>query len=232
MWKSVFLLATSLASPFAFAGNDGAKALAFTARVSVAADGRAMVSDVVGPKGTLAQVVASRLAGIRFVPAKRNGTPFAAEAPLHGRVVLTPVGTDDYDVSVRDVTTRPFWKSARPPDYPPDRIRAGGPGAVEIRVRVDVQGRVSEVVTVSSTHASFEQSVRRVATQWRFAPQPAETTVVVPVVFGEYPSRAAADFKPSFLCVPDETRPNVEGDTGCAHRLEVSGMRVRRDVRI
>lgn len=232
MWKSMFLLAASLASPFAFAADDGAKTMVFSARVSVAADGRATVSDVVGPKGALAQVVASRLAEIRFVPAKRNGTPVAAEAPLHGRVVLTPVGTDDYDVSVQDVTTRPLLETARPPDYPPDRIRAGAPGAVEVRVRVDAQGRVSDAVTVSSTHASFEQSVRRVATQWRFAPQFAETTVVVPVVFSEYQSRKAADFKPQFLCLPDETRPNVEGDTGCTDRIEVVGMRVLREVRI
>lgn len=232
MRKSVSLLAALLASPFSFAADDGSKAVFFTARVSVAVDGRATVSDLAGPKGALAQVVATKLAEIRFVPARRNGTPFAAEAPLHGRVVLTPVGTDDYSVSMRDVTTRPFWKAARPPDYPPDRVRAGQSGAVEVRVRVDARGRISDVVTVSSTHTSFEQAVRRVTMQWRFAPQPSETTVVVPVVFSDQQSKSAATFKPQFLCAQDETRPNVQGDTGCTDRLEVTGMRIRREIRI
>ncbi|WP_157474963.1 TonB family protein [Lysobacter sp. Root494] len=231
MWKSAFFLIASSASSFAFAADDGAKAVFFTARVSVAADGHATVSDLVGPKGALAQVVVSRLAKIRFVPARRNGMPVAAEAPLHGRIVLTPVGTDDFDVSVRDVTTRPVWEKAQPPNYPPDRIRVGQPGAVEMRVRIDAQGRVSDAVMLSSTDASFEHAVRRVATQWRFAPQLVETTVVVPVVFRDQ-SKAAAAFKPQFLCLPDETRPNVEGDTGCTDRLEVFGARVRREVTI
>jgi TonB family protein len=230
MWKWVFLLVASLVPAFAFAGDDGAKAVFFTAHVSVAADGRATVSDLVGPKAALAQLVATQLTEIRFVPARRNGVPVAAEAPLHGYVILTPAGTDDYDISLRDVTTRPSWKEGRPPDYPPDRLTRADDrqGAVEVRVRVDAQGRVSDVITVSSTHASFEQAVLRVVTQWRFAPQPAETTVVVPIIFTEYRSRAAAAFKPRFLCVPDDSRPNVEGDTGCDDRLEVYGMRIRR----
>jgi TonB family protein len=227
------LLAASLVSPFAFAGDDAAKALSFTARVRVAADGHATVSDLVGPKGALAELVASRLDAIRFVPGKRNGTPVAAEAELRGRVILTPVGTDDYDVSLRDVTTRPTWVEGRPPDFPPDRLRANqGQGAVEVRVRVDTRGHVSDAVIVSSTHALFEQAVLRVAIQWRFAPRIAETTAVVPVIFTEYRSRAAVDFKPQFQCVPDETRPNVEGDTGCVEHIEVYGMRVLRAISI
>lgn len=233
MWKSVFMLAASLASPFAFGADDGAKAVFFTAHVSVAADGHATVSNLAGPKGALAKAVALRLDEIRFVPARRNGTPVAAEAPLSGRVILTPVGTDDYDISLRGVTTRPAWKEGRPPDFPPDQLRAGqGQGMVELRVTVNQRGHVSDALTVASTHGSFEQAVRRVITRWRFAPRPTETTVVVPVIFTEYRSRAAADFKPQFLCVPDETRPNVEGDTGCADRIEVFGMRVWREVRI
>lgn len=230
MWKSMVLL-VALASPSAFAADEGAKAMLFNARVSVAADGQATVSDLVGPQGVLAQAVATRLAGIRFVPARRDGAPVAAEARLHGRVILTPVGTDHYDVSVRDVTTRPLWKAAQAPRYPAERMRPGLDGAVEVRVRVDARGHVSDAVTVSSTHPSFEQAVRRVVTKWRFAPPSADTTVVVPIVFGEHRAKASAAVTHPFLCAPDETRPNVEGDSGCADRLEVVWTAVRREVR-
>jgi TonB family protein len=231
MWKAVCAVVFLATTNVAAASDEEIKQAMFSARVTVAADGHATVGELAGPTGALAQVVAAKLAETKFVPAMRDGVPIAADAQVHGRAVLTPMNADEYEVALRDVTTNPAFKRALPPDYPVDRSMVGASGSVELLLRVDAYGQVSDAVVVSSSHPSFEKAVRKVARTWTFEPPLGETSVVVPVIFREvtFPKGRRTE-DPVFQCALDRARPNVAGATGCTDAIKSVGMRIRRSI--
>ena len=58
-----------------------------------------------------------------------------------------------------------------PPQYPPDAVREGTQGFVEVEVTVDPAGKVTSVSVVNAKPAhTFEQSAVRAVKQWEFGP--------------------------------------------------------------
>ncbi|WP_457096384.1 TonB family protein [Lysobacter sp. P5_B9] len=228
MWKAFGVVAALLASATVAAGDEQERYVAFSAHISVAADGRATIGELTGPTGALAQAIEARLAETRFAPAKQDGAPVVADALVHGRAVLVPVNADEYEISLRGLTTRPAFRSASVPIYAPDRVRAGASGTVELLVHIDARGHVRDTTVVSSSHPSFTQSVLSASKPWHFGPQVGDISVVVPIIFRNASFPRGNSAKPKFECALDESRPNVVGDTGCTDFIEVVGTQIRR----
>ena len=194
----------------------------FSAQITVAADGRPRIGDLTGITGPLANAVQSQLVVMRFVPARVAGAAVATTTTMSGSVALAPLDRDQYSVAFDDLSFAPGFRIAAPVSYPREMAAARRSGSVELKLRIDTDGRASFVQTVSATSPEFEKAVRDVVPALRFIPQslgdkPVAVNVNLPVWFhGD-----RAETKPGFQCDWDDNRPRAERSTGCLGVIQV-----------
>lgn len=79
--------------------------------------------------------------------------------------------------------------SSRPPHYPPESIRRGEQGTVQLRVRIAADGiPINASIATSSGFVRLDEAARKVVLQWTFEPAlrngiAVEQETVVPVTF-------------------------------------------------
>lgn len=108
--------------------------------------------------------------------------PPVAQPPMDGPLPppLPPIGTDppvaDPPIPVPvpqfiEAKLDPRYKSTFQPDYPAYEQRSEIEGSVRVRVLVGADGRVKEVVELSSSSPGFfTETKRRALAKWRFKP--------------------------------------------------------------
>jgi TonB family protein len=184
-----------------------------------------LVGDIVGAKGALAEVVRTELTKARYVPATSAGMPIASRTRVDARIVLVPVGGDDYTVKFDDIRLAPDWLAGPPPRYPIGRARTNNSGHVTLELTLGGDGRVRNVVAVEASDPAFAKEALAVAKWWRFEPSGAEDArfeyvVTQPIWF----KASRSERPPEFHCRWDQRRPKweqqVEG--GCLDLLTVS----------
>jgi len=200
----------------------------FNAPVTVKADGSIQIGEIDGAEGPVVAVIRRKLSALHYLPAQRDGVAVTTAGRLSGAVTLTPVD-GQYEVSIANVSLAPWLVTGAPPDFPPDRCRAGTSGTVELMLRVGPDGRVIDTRTVSATHADFERAARSVLKQWRFKTLSEGqdwTEIAVPFLF--FASKQGIEMSP-FQCAADG-RARVEGEPGCLGRIEIMCYLERRDM--
>ncbi len=146
----------------------------------------------------------------RFRPAEKAGQPVAAwftfpvrfrlpEAPVASPLPASLRGPLTFEIvrgrtpatqlvdslGCRTVSAVGF-RSQQPPDYPPQARAEGQPGEVLSWVRINTEGRVTEVEVISSTNRAFAEAAMAALIHWRFAPatcegQPHEARIQIPI---------------------------------------------------
>jgi len=203
--------------------QDKPKEVWIHAPIEIAADGTAQIGELKGVSGALSGMAKQVLVKSRFLPARRNGAAVASSTHVTAILVLTPVGTDDYSISLKDINLAPTGITVAPPRYPVDMVRGNRSGDVELRLRIGIDGKPLYLRTVSSSDQAFEKAAIASMKRWKFEPQqiagqPVEVEVSQPVRFfpGGHPPAAR-----SFECAWDEARPRWEKQTGCLNAVEV-----------
>lgn len=111
--------------------------------------------------------------------------------PIGETVVLDPPARPKPPIAPRltKVSVDPRYADRFQPDYPPNMIRLDREGVARVRVLVDAEGRVRDVVDAGSINAAFFEATRRHALRaWRFKPatrdgKPFESWHVMTVTF-------------------------------------------------
>lgn len=204
---------------------------AFSAQVTVAADGIPVVGDVSGMTGPGAQAVRSRLAARKYTPAHVDGIAVAATTYMRGTAVLTPLDNDQYSIGLEDLSFAPAYQAVAELPYPAKMAVAHQTGTVELKLRIDRDGHATVLKTMSASSADFERAVRDMVPKLRFKPQAlggqlVDVEIDLPVWFWFYGKRPES--RPSFQCSGDEKLPRAEGDTGCLGMIEVVAQMVQR----
>lgn len=73
-------------------------------------------------------------------------------------------------VVVEKFDERPVPIKAYPPAYPPEMLRQGVSGLVNLMVVIDESGRVVERTVIKSTRAEFDRPALEAVGKWRFKP--------------------------------------------------------------
>ncbi len=134
-------------------------------KACIDAHGAVTASQAVGDTSvSFAEAAASAVRSWLFAPARHDGQPVAAELEVN-IVFQEPLCHIDGGKISR---AKPIERVA--PDYPRYLLQARLSGEVEVSFVVNVEGRVTEVVTDSSTHPAFEDSALRAVKAWRFSP--------------------------------------------------------------
>ncbi|QQP97898.1 energy transducer TonB [Lysobacter enzymogenes] len=115
--------------------------------------------------------------------------PMATDFQVADQVaVVTPPPTTVGRQIIEGATLRVLRNP--PPSYPPEAVRAGITGTVELEILVGVDGKPIDVLIVrSSGHRALDQAARRVVLQrWTFEPatdngQPVQARGRVPIEF-------------------------------------------------
>jgi len=114
-------------------------------------------------------------------------SPPAAAAPVPGVTITSAVDLTYY--SARDVDVHPRALREIVPDYPADADRQRLSGKVRLQLRLEADGRVSDIDIESATPPGlFEESAIRAFRDARFAPaqkngHPVRSLVLIEVVF-------------------------------------------------
>lgn len=144
------------------------------------------------------------LSRLRFTPGQVDGTPVsvrvevalqwapqAAEQPQSRSGVAGPDSTGAYEVGMVETPPRPTntgdMVRAIEQYYPPALQAAGASGSVTVRLRVDVDGRPTQIRILQSTDHRFDDATLRVVRRLRF--QPARHNGVPVPVWVELPIR-------------------------------------------
>lgn len=203
----------------------------FSAPVAIDTTGQVdVVGELSGIKGPLAEAVRARLAQVAAVPARRDGVAIEARMVMHGRVVLTPVDADDYSMALRDLSLMAAAATpslVMPPKYPAEAYTRGQEGNVELQIGVDEAGRITNIRTVSRTHASLEKAVLDAVRKWTFKPSGEAAVFSVPVRF-RLQDKRRAPVLPEFECQLPEGQAYIVGQNGCIQQIDVTGSRVYR----
>jgi periplasmic protein TonB len=109
--------------------------------------------------------------------ASRNGLTIPTGGditiPSGGGMIIDPIPTPlpAPDPVIIAAKLNPRHAGALQPQYPPGRIREGIEGVVVVRVKIGVDGRVTDVQPVGSADPEFLAATRKQAlTKWRFLP--------------------------------------------------------------
>lgn len=197
----------------------------FHGMVNVAEDGRLRVERIEGVSGALADAVRSQLETRPAKPAVRDGRAVAMQAPVAGRVVLTPAG-DDFDVSIDGVTLRPAAISRVPVLYPVEFLRNERAGWVEVEFALDAGGAPVDITAIGTSHAGFSKALTQPLKRWRFSTDAVEVGRRFRLA-----ARFGTDAKqptPDFQCPVDPAYPHFDGPDGCVDTVSIHGSRVRR----
>lgn len=201
------------------------RSVPFHGVVNVAEDGQLRVERVEGVSGALADAVRSQLEARSAKPALRDGRPIAMQAPVAGRVVLTPAG-DAIDIAIDGVTLQPGVTTRAPVSYPVELMRDEQAGWAEMEFTLDAEGAPVGISTVAASHAGFAKAMHRPLQHWRFS-----TAAVEPGRRLRITARFRTDTKhptPAFECTLDAAYPHLDGQDGCVDALTIHGSRVRR----
>lgn len=221
--KLLLLLILWASLSLAKAEDAEVKSAWFNADLTVDAEGAPGIGQIQGVTGSLADMVRERLSQMPYVPAQSDGNPVASSATIRGKLILTPVDGDKFDVRLDEVAVGPASVRSVPIAYPPERARAHAAGHVEILLTIDGAGEVSDLQVVSSSHRDFEKVVSDAFRKWRFTPGlPAPIKAPVTVVF-HMANQQPPDVQ--FECTLDPGRLHVSGQGGCVEQLMVTGRR-------
>lgn len=192
----------------------------FHAPITVKADGSVEIGEIDGAEGLVVAVIRRKLAALHYLPAQRDGVAVATKTRLSGAVMLKPVD-GQYEVSITDVSLRPWLEKGAVPDYPANRCRADASGTVELMMRVGPDGQVLDTRTVSATHRDFDKAARSVVKKLRFYTLPAGedwTEIAVPFFFFHENTKWVSTAP---LQCDASGRARVEGEPGCLDHLEI-----------
>lgn len=219
-----------LLSGLASAQDPGVLQRTFSAEATIHADGSTDVGEISRLDGRLGEWVHAETSRMRFIPAQRSGVAVATRVELSGIVTLTPTDDGDFAVEIRDVNLMPLASRALrlvPPLYPPQHMRSGTAGIVELLLRVGPDGRVREAVTILGTAPALERAAREAARRWRFTPTGEAAEFSVPFLF--YTNlQSVAELLPRLRCAVSPSNAHVAGQSGCVDRIEVVAGPVRR----
>ena len=136
------------------------------------------------PAATEAQPVAPAPAA---PPPAQAASPPAASAPVPGVTITSAVDLTYY--SVRDLDMQPRALREILPDYPADADRQHLSGQVRVQLKLEADGRISDMEIVSATPPGvFEDSALKALRKARFAPaqkdgRPVRARVVITVEY-------------------------------------------------
>ena len=227
----------------------------FHAKVTVDANGHATFDEIGGINGSVESAVRSQLAVLKFAPAHVGGVAVAASTYMSGGVILTPVDGERYSIALEDLILAPAFAAESPRcapgmmryersvaaatdsfprrcgeglPYPVEMARAGKSGWVELKLRIEKDGRATFLETIGASDVDFEKAVREKITALRFSPQivagqPIAVDANLPVWFHGNGSEA----KPIFQCGWEEKRPRLEGNAGCLGMIQVVAVKRR-----
>ena len=184
------------------------KQLWVSASITIDAQGRASIEDLVGAKGALAEVVRAEITNASYLPASREGKPVASKMELRARVMLTPVDGDDYAVKLDAISLAPLLRRATPPRYPIGMAQRNLSGHVTLELTIGADGRVIRAEAVDATDPVFSKEVLAVVKGWRFESSSVdgsnfEYVVTLPIWF----QASKHQTPPEFVCRRDERRP-------------------------
>lgn len=94
----------------------------------------------------------------------------------------------DERVIVEQFDERPVPIKAYPPAFPPEMLRQGISGLVNLMIVIDESGKVVERTVVKSTRSEFERPALEAVGKWRFKPAlkggaPVAVRIELPVGF-------------------------------------------------
>jgi len=165
---AMFLLAMLAALPSAMAASVPER-FAFSAAVTVAADGSVQVGGIEGFQGRLSEVVHGALGKLDFIPATRGGVPVPSTVLVDGEAVLVPVG-DDFEIAIEGLETQPRLLKWRPADYTPEMARERKSGAVALKLQVGADGRVQDSTVTHGSDTDMARAARLAVADWQFQP--------------------------------------------------------------
>jgi TonB family protein len=136
-----------------------------------------MASAPASPGGTDAPAAKNQAAEDSGAP----GKPAPADSPA-----TNPSGRNVLNISELDQI--PVGKLQVPPVYPKELKVAGVQGTVVIGLVLDKQGKVGDLMVVSSSDHRFEQVAMDAVRQWKFSPglkggKPVNVRMSIPIVF-------------------------------------------------
>ena len=209
-----------LVVPFAAAVAKVPERIAFSAPVTVAADGTVKVGEIQGAQGELAVVVRDALADLPYVPGKGlDGQSAASTVLVDGEIEFDREG-DEYEVILVDFATQPRLLHWRPADFPVDRLRVEEEGTVSLVLQVAPDGRVTGSEVMSSRHPDFTEAAREAAAKWRFDPPGEALEVGAGFWFHGNWSYPRA---PEIPCPVRARQAHLRGDDGCLRISETTG---------
>jgi TonB family protein len=95
----------------------------------------------------------------------------AATAAQDDEAVAAPEGDGVTSVELVETALSLAPLVRRPPDYPPDALKQGLEGHVQLKFDVTATGVVENISVVESSDAQFEDSAIRALSEWRYLPR-------------------------------------------------------------
>lgn len=225
---AMFALAWLAASPSALAA-DVPERFAFSAPVTVAADGSVQPGTIEGIQGRLAEVVGAALEDASFIPASRDGAPVASTMLVDGEAVLVPVG-DGFELAIEGLETQPRLLKWRPADYTMELVRERKSGAIALLLQVGADGRVQDSAVTYGSNKKMTRAARLAVADWQFQPPVEGQGFEVGAAFWFHGSWD----DPAFLGLPDipcNVQPqaaHLPGEDGCLRISEATVSRASR----
>jgi hypothetical protein len=120
----------------------------------------------------------------QFAPITRNGTP----AYVRVRLPLKFPPWDHRVTDLANVDVYPQILKTAPPVYPNELRREGTSGEVTLRFTVGVDGKVHDILVMSSSHRGFNRPAMEALSKWTYLPgevdgKPVATRMEQPVAF-------------------------------------------------
>lgn len=121
------------------------------------------------------------------VPAELTGAPAPSAAPVPAAALTSSVDLTYY--RARDLDMQPHSLRTIRPDYPPEADRQRLSGTLRLQLKLEADGRVSDIAVVSATPPGvFEDSAIQAFRDARFAPaqkngRPVRALLVIEVVY-------------------------------------------------
>lgn len=168
-------------------------------RISVDPTGRAhfLEASPRTPPGVIASTSAA-IEGWTFEPARRDGTPVAAEVWLHVRYSVRR-GDGGYQFDIADAGIGPGVPTTSLPEYAGNAVRAGCVGTMMLKVAIDADGNPTSVTEIGELQWRLvARAILKSVKSWHFSPQKVAgvgvaESVTVPVEFDLTPGGAEAE---------------------------------------
>lgn len=222
MFRIAILLLAWLAAPAARAANLPER-FAFSAPVTVAADGSVQVGAIEGFQGRLAEVVRAALEDVHFVPAIRGAAPVASTILVDGEAVLVPTG-DEFEIAIEGLETQPRLLKWRPADYTVGMVRQRESGAIALLLQVGADGRVQDSTVVHGEHEEMIETARLAVAEWQFQPPVDGQGFEVGAGFWFHGSWENPDLLdlPDIPCSVQPQAAHLPGEDGCLRISETT----------